>query len=113
MIYAVDFDRDDDAKDRWRECRECGCPIGDTDELCRSLTCHLYGKRALANARSASTCAFKVGDRVERYLIDQPDAEPQAGYVLAVENGRIYVVGATFGMWWDIGHHTIGIREVT
>lgn len=49
---------EDDAKDRWRECRECGCPIGDTDELCRSLTCHLYGKKALApltNARSAST----------------------------------------------------------
>lgn len=49
---------EDDAKDRWRECYACGCPIGSTDELCRSLTCHLYGKRAvapLANARSAST----------------------------------------------------------
>lgn len=48
---------EDDAKDRWRECRACGCPIGDTDELCRSLTCHMYGKQALApaNARSVST----------------------------------------------------------
>lgn len=56
MIYVVDFD-DDDVKDRWRECRECGTPLADTDNLCRSLTCCLYGKPATAttNERSGST----------------------------------------------------------
>ncbi len=45
-------------------CRNCGCPIDDNDELCRELTCELYGKRA--NARSDSTAVYGVNRSNER-----------------------------------------------
>ena len=50
-IYDVD---PDDAMDRWRECRECGAPIGHGDELCRNSRCDRYGKHALSTLVQAA-----------------------------------------------------------
>lgn len=63
---------------------------------------------------SSQAVKFRTGMRVERFLIDHPDVEPQPGVVMGVSRttGDIYIVGESYGMWWSPNDTTIGVRLV-